>query len=125
MLIADMHASGDKSLVLITATTVVVILVLLLAVYRSIVTTILLLLLVGIEFVAARGTVALLGDLGVIGLSTFAVNLLTSLVLAAGTDYGIFLLGRYQEARQAGEDRETAYYTPPIVGSPTLSWAPA
>ncbi|WP_293049275.1 RND family transporter [Mycobacterium sp.] len=111
VLIADMHATGDKSLVLITATTVLVILVLLLAVYRSIVTTILLLLLVGIEFVAARGTVALLGDLGVIGLSTFAVNLLTSLVLAAGTDYGIFLLGRYQEARQAGEDRETAYYT--------------
>ncbi|WP_231614201.1 RND family transporter [Mycobacterium nebraskense] len=111
VLIADMHASGDKSLILITATTVAVIFVVLLLVYRSIVTTILLLLLVGIEFVAARGTVALLGDLGVIGLSTFAINLLTSLVLAAGTDYGIFLLGRYQEARQAGEDRETAYYT--------------
>ncbi|ORV53507.1 hypothetical protein AWC03_19735 [Mycobacterium europaeum] len=111
VLIADMHASGDKSLVLITATTILVIFVVLLAVYRSIVTVVLLLLLVGVEFVAARGTVALLGDLGVIGLSTFAINLLTSLSLAAGTDYGIFLLGRYQEARQAGEDRETAYYT--------------
>ena len=31
--------------------------------------------------------------------------------MAAGTDYGIFFFGRYQEARQAGEDRETAYYT--------------
>ncbi|OBI20508.1 RND family transporter [Mycobacterium sp. E2497] len=111
VLIADMHASGDKSLVLITATTVLVIFVVLLAVYRSIVTVVLLLLLVGVEFVAARGTVALLADLGVVGLSTFAINLLTSLSLAAGTDYGIFLLGRYQEARQAGEDRETAYYT--------------
>jgi putative drug exporter of the RND superfamily len=46
-----------------------------------------------------------------IGLSTFAVNLLVSLGIAAGTDYGIFFIGRYQEARQAGEDRETAYYT--------------
>lgn len=111
VLIADMHASGDKSLVVITATTVAVIFVVLLVVYRSIVTVVLLLMLVGTEFVAARGTVALLGDLGLIGLSTFAINLLTSLGLAAGTDYGIFLLGRYQEARQAGEDREAAYYT--------------
>ena len=31
--------------------------------------------------------------------------------MAAGTDYGIFFFGRYQEARQAGEDPETAYYT--------------
>ena len=31
--------------------------------------------------------------------------------IAAGTDYGIFFIGRYQEARQAGEDRETAFYT--------------
>ncbi|WP_313901589.1 RND family transporter [Mycobacterium sp. SMC-2] len=110
-LIADMHAIGDKSVILITATTVAVIFLMLLAVYRSISTVVLLLLMVGVEFAAARGIVAFLGSLGAIGLSTFAINLLTSLVLAAGTDYGIFLLGRYQEARQAGEDRERAYYT--------------
>ena len=33
------------------------------------------------------------------------------LAIAAGTDYAIFLVGRYQEARQAGEDRKHAYYT--------------
>src|SRR5262249_9527499 len=55
--------------------------------------------------------VALLGHHGFIGLSTFAVNLLVSLGIAAATDYGIFFIGRYQEARQAGEDRETAFYT--------------
>nr|MDT0524188.1 MMPL family transporter [Streptomyces sp. DSM 41633] len=55
--------------------------------------------------------VALLGEHQVIGLSTFAVNLLVSLGIAVGTDYGIFFLGRYQEARQAGEDREQAYYS--------------
>lgn len=94
-LIADMHHSGDKSMIRITATSVIVILVTLLLVYRSFITVILLLFTVGIES-AARGVVALLGHTGLIGLSTFAVNLLTSLAIAAGTDYGIFITGRYQ-----------------------------
>jgi RND superfamily putative drug exporter len=111
VLVADMHSVGDKSLLTITGTTVAVIFVMLLIVYRSAITVILLLLMVGIEFACARGIVALLGEIGIVGLSTFAVNLLTSLSIAAGTDYAIFLVGRYQEARQAGEDRETAYYT--------------
>ena len=34
-----------------------------------------------------------------------------SIGLAAGTDYGIFFMGRYQEARLAGEDKLTAYFT--------------
>ena len=110
-LMADMHNSGDKSMIKITVTTVGVIFLMLLIVYRSVITVIVLLLTVGIELTAARGAVALLGHTGAIGLSTFAVSLLTSLAIAAGTDYGIFIFGRYQEARQAGEDRETAFYT--------------
>jgi len=110
-LAADLHHSGDKSMLKITATTVAVILIMLLFVYRSVITVILLLVTVGFELTAARGAVAVVGHLGLIGLSTFAVSLLTSLAIAAGTDYGIFIIGRYQEARQAGEDRETAFYT--------------
>ena len=34
-----------------------------------------------------------------------------SVAIAATTDYAIFLIGRYQEARATGEDRESAYYT--------------
>ncbi|PRC46684.1 MMPL family RND transporter, partial [Mycobacterium sp. ITM-2017-0098] len=90
---------------------VAVILVMLLFVYRSIVTVILLLVVVGIQLQAARGVVALLGDYGLLGLTTFGVNLLVALCIAAGTDYGIFFIGRYQEARQAGEDKVTAYFT--------------
>jgi RND superfamily putative drug exporter len=110
-LTADQQHAGDKSIKLITAVTIGVIFVMLLLVYRSIVTVLLVLALVFIELAAARGIVAFLGYHDLIGLSTFAVNLLTTLAIAAGTDYAIFLVGRYQEARQAGEDRETAFYT--------------
>ena len=51
---------------------------------------------------AARGVVAVIGNGHLLGLSTFATALLTSLAIAAGTDYAIFLVGRYQEARQIG-----------------------
>src|SRR6202045_1383291 len=110
-LTADMFRSGDKTIVKITIVTVGTILIMLLLVYRSVVTVFLLLLMVGMELLVSRGIVALLGHHGLIGLTTYAVNLLVSLGIAAGTDYGIFFIGRYQEARQAGEDRETAFYT--------------
>ncbi len=108
---ADMVDVGNKTVVRITAVSVAVILIMLFLVFRSVVTVILLLVMVGIELQVARGIVAFLGDQQFVGLTTYAVSLLASIGLAAGTDYGIFFFGRYQEARQAGEDRETAYYT--------------
>ncbi|WP_264079026.1 MMPL/RND family transporter [Mycobacterium szulgai] len=110
-LVSDMSTTGDKSLTRILLLTVVVIVTMLLLVYRSIVTVILLLITVFMELTAAKGVVAFLGNMQLIQLSTFSVNLLTTIAIAAGTDYGIFFVGRYQEARQAGQDRETAYYT--------------
>ena len=101
----------------------VIISAVLLLVYRSVITVVLLLVTVGIEVFAARGIVAFLGDNNIVVLSTFAINLLVALAMAAGTDYGIFFFGRYQEARQAGEDPETAYYStyrgvaPVVLGS--------
>ncbi|PND54890.1 MMPL family RND transporter [Mycobacterium sp. ENV421] len=110
-LAADMGASGNSTVTTITLVSIAVIFLTLLIVYRSPLTVILLLFVVAIQLQAARGFVALLGHHGIIGLSTFAVNLLVALVIAAGTDYAIFFIGRYHEARLAGEDRETAYYT--------------
>lgn len=55
--------------------------------------------------------VAVLANAGIIELSTYSTNLLTLLVIAAGTDYAIFLLGRFHEARYAGEDRVAAFTT--------------
>jgi putative drug exporter of the RND superfamily len=122
-LVSDMQHAGDSSMLKMTVLGAAIIFVVLLFVYRSVITVIALLITVGIELFAARGIIAFLADHGVIGLSTFAINMLVALTMAAGTDYGIFFFGRYQEARQAGEDRETAYYTtfrsvaPVVLGS--------
>ncbi|HZA08461.1 MMPL family transporter [Mycobacterium sp.] len=110
-LMADQQHAGDKSIRMITMVTIGVIFIMLLLVYRSIITVLLVLAMVFIELAAARGIVACLGYYDLIGLSTFAVNLLTTLAIAAGTDYAIFLVGRYHEARGAGEDRAAAFYT--------------
>jgi RND superfamily putative drug exporter len=110
-LIADQHNAGDKSLKLVTALTMLVILLSLFIVYRSVPTVLLVLAMVILEVAVARGVVAALGHYNLIGLSTFSVNLLTMLGIAAGTDYAIFVLGRYHEARGAGEDRQAAFYT--------------
>jgi RND superfamily putative drug exporter len=122
-LLADMQRSGDRSILKMTAIGAAIIFTVLLIVYRSVITVILLLVTVGIEVFAARGIVAFLCDHNIVALSTFAINLLVALAMAAGTDYGIFFFGRYQEARQAGEDPETAYHTtyrsvvPVVLGS--------
>ncbi|MFN8225374.1 MAG: MMPL family transporter [Mycobacterium sp.] len=107
---ADQHIAGDRSVKMIEILTFTVIIVMLLLVYRSFVTVLLVLLMVVLELSAARGIVAFLGFHNIIGLSTFATNLLVTLAIAASTDYAIFLIGRYQEARSRGMDRETAYY---------------
>jgi RND superfamily putative drug exporter len=107
----DQLEFGNKSARKVMGVTVGVIVLMLLIVYRSLVTVLLTLLMVFIELPAVQGVIAFLGSHGVIGLSTFAVQILPILAIAAGTDYAIFVVGRYQEARQAGQDREAAYYT--------------
>ena len=110
-IVADMGESGNRTVILITAVSLTVIFVMLLLVFRSVISAIVLLLMVGMQLQVARGIVAFLGDHEIVGLTTYVVNLLVSVGIAAGTDYGIFFFGRYQEARQAGEDRETAFFT--------------
>ena len=107
---SDQHHAGDKSLALVTMVTLGVIIVMLLLVYRSVVTVVLVMLMVMLELTIARGMVAFLGHYHLIELSTFAVNLLTLLAIAAATDYAIFFIGRYHEARNLGDDRENAFY---------------
>ncbi|MGU3501616.1 MMPL/RND family transporter [Mycobacterium sp. C31M] len=110
-LAADQHIASDRSVQVIEMLTFTVIIAMLLIIYRSIVTTVLVLAMVVVELGITRGVIAFLGYHEIIELSTFATNLLVTLAIAATTDYAIFLIGRYQEARGAGEDRESAYYT--------------
>lgn len=120
---SDTLSIANSSLNNITIVTVVLIFVMLLLVYRSLTNVAVPMYSVLFEILIAKGIVSTLGHYGVIPMSSFAVNIVVSLTLGAGTDYGIFLLGRYHEARQAGESREDAYYTayrgvaPIIIGS--------
>ncbi len=122
-LTADLRAIGDASLVKITLFTIGAIAIMLLIVYRSFVSMLIQLFLTLLELACARGVVAFLGYINVMGLTTFAVNIMVMLAIASGTDYGIFLIGRYREANLAGQDPVTAYYTtvrsvtPVILGS--------
>ena len=119
----DTVAIANNSLNNITIVTIFLIIGMLLLVYRSIVTLFVPLAGVLFELLVAKGVIATLGHLGYIELSSFAVNIVVALTLGAGTDYGIFLMGRYHEARHDGETREKAFYTayrsvtPVILGS--------
>src|SRR6201998_1122894 len=122
-LASDTLAIANSSLNNSTIVTIILIFVLLLLVYRSVSTLAVPLYGVLFELLIAKGVISTLGHLGYIELSSFAVNVVVALTLGAGTDYGIFLMGRYHEARQAGQGREEAYYTayrgvaPIIIGS--------
>ncbi|OBF33034.1 hypothetical protein A5724_20660 [Mycobacterium sp. ACS1612] len=108
--IADQFEVGNESTTFVTILTVAVIAAMLLIVYRSPVTMVLALLTVLVEMSAARGIVSFLANVGLIGLSTYSTNILTLLVIAAGTDYVIFLLGRYHERRNDGLDKTASFY---------------
>ena len=108
---ADQQIAGDRSVRIIESVTVIVIILMLLFFYRSIITVLLVLVMLVLGLSVTRGVVAFLGYHDLIGLSTFATQLLVTLAIAATTDYAIFLIGRYQEARTIGEDRESAFYT--------------
>ncbi|WP_179466999.1 MMPL/RND family transporter [Mycolicibacterium vinylchloridicum] len=119
----DMHVIGNASLVQITLITLIAIAGMLLVVYRSIRTTLIQLFLTFLGLLTARGVVSILALHGAFGLTTFAGNILTMLAIAAATDYGIFIFGRYREDRGMGLDRDDSYYAtfksvaPVIVGS--------
>jgi putative drug exporter of the RND superfamily len=119
----DLHVIGNASLAMITLITLAAIALMLLIVYRSIRTTLIQLFLTFLGLLTARGVVSILAVHGAFGLTTFAGNILTMLAIAAATDYGIFVFGRYREDRGMGLDRDDSYYAtfksvaPVIVGS--------
>ena len=110
-LAADTVLIANSSLNNITIATMFLIIFMLLLVYRSVVTMLVPFFGVILLMLSVKGVIAAFGHYGFIPLSSFATNMVISLTLGAGTDYGIFLIGRYHEARLSGESREDAYYT--------------
>jgi RND superfamily putative drug exporter len=110
-LVTDQFEVGRQGTLKTTLITLGVIALMLFVIYRRLTTVFLVLFTVMIELTASRGVVAVLANAGIIELSTYSTNLLTLLVIAAGTDYAIFILGRYHEARHTGHDRVTAFET--------------
>src|SRR6201987_5042045 len=122
-LASDTLTIANSSLNNITIVTIILIFVMLFLVYRSVSTLAVPMYGVLFELLVAKGVISTLGHLGYLELSSFAVNIVVGLTLGAGTDYGIFLMGRYHEARLAGETKEEAVYTayrgvaPILIGS--------
>ncbi|MUL46654.1 RND family transporter [Mycobacterium sp. CBMA293] len=110
-LAADTVLIANSSLNNITIATMFLIIFMLLMVYRSVVTMLVPFFGVILLMLSVKGVISAFGHYGIIPLSSFATNMVISLTLGAGTDYGIFLIGRYHEARLNGESREDAYYT--------------
>ncbi|PRC43420.1 MMPL family RND transporter, partial [Mycobacterium sp. ITM-2017-0098] len=104
-LTTDQNIVGDASMKTIEGVTIGIIIVMLLIVYRSVTTMLVTMGMVFIGLLSARGIVSFLGFYEVFGLTTFATSMVVTLAIAAATDYAIFLIGRYQEARRSGMDR--------------------
>ncbi|MDF0530313.1 RND family transporter [Tsukamurella sp. 8F] len=99
--ISDEFAGIEKSLPIVTLVTIVCIMMVLFVVYRSVIAVAIPLITIGLALAVANGTVSFLGLHGM-PVSIFSVSLLSAIVLGAGTDYAIFLISRYHEARRAG-----------------------
>jgi RND superfamily putative drug exporter len=121
--IVDEFAAIDRQMLGITAATVGLILVLLLVVYRSPIAAAIPLASVGLALAVARVVVAALGQSNAVEVSLFSVALMAAMTLGAGTDYAIFLIGRYHEGRRRGVSSSQALtdayrsVAPVVIGS--------
>lgn len=121
--IVDEFTAIDRQMLGITAATVGLILVLLLLVYRSPIAASIPLMSVGLGLAVARPIVAALGQSNVVEVSLFSAALMATMTLGAGTDYAIFLIGRYHEGRRRdvppGRALTDAYraVAPVVIGS--------
>jgi RND superfamily putative drug exporter len=118
--VVDEFATIEHRLATITIVTVIVIAALLFAVYRSVPICAVVLTTIGLSLAAARAAVAFFGELGILEVSTFSVSLMAAMVLGAGTDYTIFLLGRYHEQRRHGTAPDVALCNSYVRTAPVL-----
>lgn len=110
-LAGDTLNAAEESMGKLTLVTVGLILTMLLIAYRSITRAVVPLIGVLTILAAARGIVSFCVIHHFFGISSHALNILVALVMGATTDYAIFYLGRYLEARQQGLSRADSWFT--------------
>lgn len=104
----DLGRQVEDSLTVVTIATLGLIGLILILTLRSVSACVLALATIGITMGAARGVVALLGKLDLIPISAYTGTFMVAVVLGAGTDYAVFQLLRFYEARRDGDDAPRA-----------------
>jgi putative drug exporter of the RND superfamily len=105
--VADLTQAGDRDRVRIEIALLVMLLIILMVIYRNPVTMLLPLVTIGVSLVVAQSVVALFGALG-LGVSNQTIVFLSALIAGAGTDYAVFLIGRYHDYVRLGLDSDDA-----------------
>lgn len=105
--VADMVVSGEKDRIRIEIATVVLVLGILLIIYRNPITMILPLLTIGVSLLTAQGVIAGMANAG-LSISSQTIVFLTAMMVGAGTDYAVFLIGRYHDYVRMGREPDAA-----------------
>jgi putative drug exporter of the RND superfamily len=105
-LAADTLHAADESLTTLTLVTIVLIIVLLLIAYRSITRALIPLFGVLIGLATARGVVSLLVGLHVLGISSFATNMVVALVLVSARTTASFTLADTTKRVEQGRTKK-------------------
>lgn len=106
--VADLTVSGEKDRITIEIATVVLILTILLVIYRNPITMFLPLLTIGVSLLTAQGVVAFMANSAGLSISSQTIVFLTAMMFGAGTDYAVFLIGRYHDYVRKGYESTVA-----------------
>lgn len=101
------EAFGGASLVLLAAT-VLLVLILLLIIYRSPLLAIMPIIAVSVALTITNGLGAIFVNAGLFSVSSQAASIMTVLLFGVGTDYSLFIVGRYREELEREPDRYKA-----------------
>ncbi|MBB3037596.1 RND family transporter [Hoyosella altamirensis] len=99
---SDQLQAVEHGMLVITGVSVILISIALLFAYRRVMSVAFALLILGFGLGLARPVVGILGQAGILEMSMFTAALMTALVIGAGTDYAVFIIGRFHEARRSG-----------------------
>lgn len=100
--VADLTNAGARDRLAIELAIGVLLLSILLLIYRNPVTMMLPLITIGAALLTAQSAVAYLSQLSGMPVSNQTIVLLSALIAGAGTDYVVFLVGRYHEYLRLG-----------------------